>query len=98
MLQTELKADNQFNKGAQLSLGPRLGWLWQGERIQAQLESNWQGLSLIDKTQRAEVRANLGWRASTNLQLKLEAKSQHFTLDKNHGKQHEVGVGFNWYF
>lgn len=98
LLQTELKADNQFNKGAQLSLGPRLGWLWQGERVQAQLEGNWQRLSLIDKTQRAEVKANLGWRAATNLQLKLEAKSQHFTLDKNHSKQHEIGVGFNWYF
>src|SRR5690554_6132607 len=98
LLQTELKADNQFNKGAQLSLGPRLGWLWQGERVQAQLEGNWQRLSLIDKTQRAEVKANLGWRAATNLQLKLEAKSQHFTLNGHHSQQHEIGVGFNWYF
>src|SRR5690554_3516022 len=98
LLQTELKADNQFNKGAQLSLGPRLGWLWQGERIQAQLEGNWQRLSLIDKTQRAEVKANLGWRAATNLQLKLEAKSQHITLNGHHSQQHEIGAGFNWYF
>lgn len=98
LAQAELKADNQFNKGAQLSFGPRVGWLWQGERIQAQLEGNWQGLSLIDKTERTEVNANLGWRLSTNVQLKLEAKSQHFKLDNSSNKQHEVGVGFNWYF
>ena len=98
LAQTELKADNQFHKGAQLSLGPRLGWLWQGDHVQAQLEGNWQGLSLIDKTQRAEVKANLGWRASTNLQLKLEASSQYVKLHGNSSKQHEVGVGINWYF
>mgnify|MGYP001183576760 CR=1 FL=1 len=98
LAQAELKADNQFHKGAQISVGPRAGWLWQGERIQAQLETNWQGVSLIDKTKRTEINANLGWRASQNIQLKLEAKTQHFKLDGVSNKQHEVGLGFNWYF
>lgn len=98
LAQAQLLADNQFHRGAQLSFGPRVGWLWQGDRIQAQLESNWQGLSVIDKTRRTEVSANLGWRLSTNLQLKLEAKSQHFKLHQDTSKQHEVGLGINWYY
>ncbi len=98
LAQAQLLADNQFHRGAQLSFGPRVGWLWQGDRIQAQLESNWQGLSVIDKTRRTEVSANLGWRLSTNLQLKLEAKSQHFKLHQDTSQQHEVGLGINWYY
>lgn len=98
LAQAQLLADNQFHRGAQLSFGPRLGWLWQRDHIQAQLESNWQGLSVIDKTRRTEVSANLGWRLSTNLQLKLEAKSQHFKLHQDSSKQHEVSLGINWYY
>lgn len=98
LMQTELKADNQFNKGTQLSVGPRAGWLWQGDFVQAQIEGNWQAVSFLDKTKRAELNAHLGWRVSTNAQLKLEAKTQHFSLDNDHSKQHEVGLGFNWYF
>ena len=94
----QLLADNQFHKGAQLSLGPRLGWLWQGDLIQAQLETNWQGLSWLDKTKRTEVKANLGWKLSTNLQLKLEAKSQHFKHHQQSSEQHELGMGLNWYY
>lgn len=98
LVDTQLKADNQFHKGAQFSLGPRLGWLWQGDHIQAQLEANWQGLSLIDKSKRTALSANVGWRLSTNLQLKLEAKSELFELQQQTTKQHEVGLGVNWYF
>lgn len=98
LAQAQLLADNQFHKGTQLSIGPRLGWLWQGNQIQAQLETNWQGLSWLDKTKRTEVKANLGWRLSTNAQLKLEAKSQHFKLNQHSSEQHEVGIGLNWYY
>ena len=98
LAQVQLMADNQFHKGVQLSIGPRLGWLWQGNQIQAQLETNWQGLSWLDKTKRTEVKANLGWRLSSNSQLKLEAKSQHFKLNQHTSEQHEVGIGLNWYY
>lgn len=98
LVQAQFLADNQFHKGAQFSLGPRLGWLWQGEHIQAQLETNWQGLSWLDKTKRTEVKANLGWRLSTNSQLKLEAKSQHFKRHQQTSEQHEVGLALNWYY
>ena len=98
LAQVQLLADNQFHKGAQFSLGPKLGWLWQGNNLQAQLETNWQGLSWLDKTKRAEAKANLGWRLSTNLQLKLEAKSQHFKLHQQSSEQHELGIGINWYY
>ena len=91
-------ADKQFHKGAQLSLGPHLGWLWQGEQLQAQVESNWQRLSWLDKTERSEVKANLGWKLSSNAQLRIEAKSQHFKLNQHSNKQHEVGIGLNWYY
>lgn len=98
LAQAQLMADNQFHKGAQLSLGPRLGWLWQGEQFQAQVESNWQVLSWLDKTERSEVKANLGWKLSSNAQLRIEAKSQHFKLNQHSNKQHEVGIGLNWYY
>ena len=98
LAQAQLMADNQFHKGAQLSLGPRLGWLWQGEQLQAQVESNWQVLSWLDKTERSEVKANLGWKLSSNAQLRIEAKSQHFKLNQHSNKQHEVGIGLNWYY
>jgi len=94
----QLLVDNQFHKGAQLSLGPRLGWLWQGNTLQAQLETNWQGLSWLDKTKRTEIKANLGWQLATNLQLKLEAKSQHFKHHQQSSEQHEVSLGINWYY
>lgn len=98
LAQAQLMADNQFHKGAQLSLGPHLGWLWQGEQLQAQVESNWQRLSWLDKTERSEVKANLGWKLSSNAQLRIEAKSQHFKLNQHSNKQHEVGIGLNWYY
>lgn len=98
LAQAQLMADNQFHKGAQLSLGPRLGWLWQGEQFQAQVESNWRVLSWLDKTERSEVKANLGWKLSSNAQLRIEAKSQHFKLNQHSNKQHEVGIGLNWYY
>ncbi len=98
LAQMQLLADNQFHKGAQLSLGPRLGWLWQGNKLQAQLETNWQGFSWLDKTKRSEIKANVGLKLATNLQLKLEAKSQHFKLNHNTSEKHEVGLGINWYY
>lgn len=98
LAQAQLLVDNQFHKGAQFSVGPRLGWLWQGNTLQAQLETNWQGLSWLDKTKRTEVKANLGWQLATNLQLKLEAKSQHFKHHQQSSEQHEVGLGINWYY
>lgn len=98
LAQTKFMADNQFHKGAQLSLGPRLGWLWQGEQVQAQVDANWQGLSWLDKTKRSEVKASLGWKLARNAQLKLEAKSQHFKLHQRSSERHEVGLGVNWYY
>lgn len=98
LAQAQLMVDNQFRKGAQLSLGPRLGWLWQGDNFQTQLETNWQGLSWMDKTKRTEIKANLGLKLSANLQLKLEAKSQHFKLHQQTNEQHELGIGVNWYY
>lgn len=98
LAQAQLLADNQFHKGAQLSLGPKLGWLWQGDQLQAQLETNWQGLSWLDKTKRTEVKANVGLKLATNLQLKLEAKSQHFKRHQQTSEEHEVAIGVNWYY
>lgn len=98
LAQAQFLADNQFHKGAQLSIGPRLGWLWQGDTLQAQLETNWQGLSWLDKTKRTEVKANLGLKLSTNVQLRLEAKSQQFKRNQQTDKEHEVSLGFNWYY
>lgn len=98
LAQAQLLADNQFRKGVQLSLGPRLGWLWQGNRLQGQLEANWQGLSGFDKTKRSTLQAKLGVKLSRNAQLRLQAKSQHFKLNSDSNEAHEVSLGINWYF
>ncbi|MDY7218937.1 DUF4105 domain-containing protein [Denitrificimonas sp. JX-1] len=98
LAQAHLMADNQFDKGAQLSVGPRLGWLWQGEQFQAQLEANWQRFSWLDKTERTTIKAKLGWRLATNTQIKLEASSQHFKLSDQMSEQYEVKLGLNWYY
>lgn len=98
LAQAQLLADNQFRKGTQLSLGPRFGWLWQGNKLQGQLEANWQGLSWFDKTKRSTVQANLGLKLSRNAQLRLQAKSQHFKLNSDSNQTHEVSLGINWYF
>lgn len=98
LAQAQLLADNQFTKGAQFSVGPRLGWLWQGNTLQAQVEGNWQGFSWLDKTERTEVKANLGLKLATNLQLKLEAKNQRFKLKQASSEKHQVALGINWYY
>ena len=97
LAETQLLADDQFNHNAQLSLGPRLGWLWQGEKIQTQLEGNWQGLTLLDSTERREAKAMLGYALSTNAQLQFAAKHQAFAARNTH-EQNELGLALNWSF
>lgn len=98
MGEVQLLADNQFRKGTQLTLGPRAGWLWQTSAFQAQLEANYQGLALIDETQRTTASARLGWRLQDNLQLRLSAQQQWFQLHSAHGHSEEFSLGLNWYF
>lgn len=97
LAEAQLLADDQFNHNAQLSLGPRFGWLWQGERVQAQLEGNWQGLTVFDNTKRTQVTAQMGYRLSQNLQALLQAKYQRFDHQAT-AEQQELSLGVNWYF
>lgn len=96
--EVQLLADNQFHNGTQLSLGPRFGWLWQARTWQAQLEGNYQGLALIDKTKRTSVKAQLGWRLHDDLQLRVSAEQQWFDADEGSFNMHEVGASMQWYF
>lgn len=94
LAQAQLLADDQFTHDAQLNLGPRLGWLWQGEQLQFQLEGNYQAWSLIDDLQYAEIRASIGIGMTDNFQLRLDNKNQ-FIEEHN---QNEISFGMSWYF
>ncbi|QQD21281.1 DUF4105 domain-containing protein [Oceanospirillaceae bacterium ASx5O] len=98
LAETQLRADNQFDKGYQWSIGPRLGWLWQDRRLQAQLEANWQPLSLGDDTDRTQLSAQLGWRLGNNVQLRAEASRQWFEQDSAETAVNEVSAAVQWYF
>ena len=98
MAEVQLLADDQFGEGYQLSIGPRLGWLWQGQRIQAQLEANWQPLNAGDPVERTVLSAQLGWRLHDTLQLRTQARQQSFAVAGSEESVHEVSAGFNWYF
>lgn len=98
LAEVQLLADNQFHNGAQLSLGPKAGWLWQGQWLQARLEGNYQGIALIDKTQRTSLKAQLGIRLGDNLQLRFSGEQQWFETKAAHAHALEVKAGLQWYF
>ncbi len=91
-------ADNQFESGYQLSAGPRLGWLWQSERLQAQLQANWQGLTEGDDTERTQLQGTLGYGLGANTQLRLSAQRQLFSLGGEEQGVNQLSAGFKWYF
>lgn len=98
MGELQLLIDNQFDDNVQLSVGPRLGWLWQQRAVQAQVESTWQPLALGEQMQRTELAARLGVRLSDNVQVRVQAKRQWFDKQSNHGAVDELSAGLNWYF
>lgn len=98
LAEAQLLADNQFNHNAQLSIGPRLGWLWQGDYVQAQLEGNYQGLTTLDQTKRTSVKTQFGLRLTPDLQLRLNAEQQWFRRHAKEARAYEVSAGVNWYF
>lgn len=98
LAEAQILADNQFHRGAQLSLGPRVGWLVSNRYVQLQLEGNYQGLALIDQTKRTSAKAELGVRVTDNLQVRLKAEQQWFNADKHDWHENEVSAGLNWYF
>ena len=98
LAETQLRADDQFEKGYQLSIGPRAGWLWQGRNLQARLEANWQPLHVGDDTDRTDVSAQLGWRLHNNLQLRTEARQQWFAAEGAEVSVREWSAALQWYF
>lgn len=98
LAQAEALTGQDLHKGMQISLGPKAGWLVSNHKLQANLEVNYQGLALIDKTRRLETKAELGLYLSTNLQLRLSAKQQHFKLRGASWHNEEISTGVNWYF
>lgn len=95
--EVQLRVDNQFDEDYQLSVGPKAGWLWQGRLVQAQLEANWQPLTLGDETERTSVMGQLGVRLADQLQLRARAERQLFSAVQSHAEV-EYSLGVNWYF
>jgi len=94
----QLLADNQFDKGYQLSLGPRIGWLLQKSLVQAHIEANFQEFNVGDKTQRRNVSAALGYKLTDNVQLRLKALLSQFEYDALTLNREEVSAGVQWYY
>lgn len=94
MAESQLLADNQFDQGFQLSVGPRAGWLIQHRDIQHQLEMNWQPLTTHENVARREFSWQLGWRLADDKQIRAGFKRQ---LLKDQGNN-ETELSFVWYF
>ena len=94
----QLLTDDQFDKGYQLSIGPRLGWLLQGAQVQAQIEANLQEFNQGDETQRRQVTAELGYKLDRNLQLRLKAQWHQYERDEVKAEYDEVATGLYWYY
>ncbi|WP_420590431.1 DUF4105 domain-containing protein [Bacterioplanoides sp.] len=94
MAESQLLADNQFDEGFQLSVGPRAGWLIQHRDIQHQLELNWQPLTTHENVARREFSWQLGWRLADDKQIRAGFKRQ---LLKDQGNN-ETELSFVWYF
>lgn len=100
LLDTQLAVDNEFIKGYQLKLGPRLGWLWQSPEWQAQIEARAHPLALGDERQSAKLQAQLGWQWQKNGQLKLSGEYgwQEAKANRPEIKAYEIQAGVQWYF
>ena len=98
MGEVRMLADNQFEQGYQLSAGPRLGWLWQGEQLQFQLEGNWQALNAGDDTEQRSLEAVLGLRISSNDQLRFEAGRQVAENNDVSAASNQFSLTWNRYF
>lgn len=109
LAEAQLLAAKQLHKGFQLSAGSKLGWLATGQKLQARLEINYQGLTLIDRTQRLTALAEMGVRLTDNLQLKLTAQQQRLDFLSSKGslatqfnsksqQNFYLQTAINWYF
>ena len=90
----QLLADNQFDQGYQLSLGPRLGWLIQTPQLQHNIELNWQPWVSDDNPARRSLSWQLGTQLGDNSQLRLGFERQLFEGMGSNQSQ----VSFVWYF
>lgn len=98
LAEVQLLTDDQFEKDYQLSIGPRVGWLLQHSRYQAQIEANLQEFSLGDETKRRSLTAELGYKLAPNWQLRLSAKATQFENNGVKADQSEIATGINWYY
>lgn len=98
LAEVQLLADDQFEKGYQLSIGPRVGWLLQQSQYQAQIEANFQEFSLGDTVKRRSLTAELGYTLAPNWQFRLAAKGTQSEKDNIQVDQSEISTGINWYY
>ncbi len=98
LAEVQLLAGNQFEKDHQLSIGPRVGWLLQQGKYQAQIEANFQELSLDDQTRRRSLAADLGYKIAPNWQFRISAKGTQSEQNSIRLDQSEVSAGINWYY
>lgn len=94
LLEGQLLVDDQFERHHQLSLGPRLGWLWQKTTWQQQVEAHWLPSVLGDDRSRRQLTWSLGYRWHEQWQLRANIGRQW----QDDQAITESRVGFSWYY
>jgi hypothetical protein len=94
LLESELAAGNDLDKGYRITAGAKLGWLYQNNDWQINTHVQW--MDDIAGMQGQETHYNLGWayNPSQNIQLRVKFKHQQWLTDGIN----EVSLGLGAYF
>ena len=88
------RADNQFDEGHQVSVGPRVGWLWQGAYNQELIEFQWQPIALGDQTPRRRFSIQEALVGYGDVQLRFGFEREWASSDA----VNTWNVSYAWYF
>ncbi|GGY54236.1 hypothetical protein GCM10011297_28910 [Bacterioplanes sanyensis] len=94
LLDSELLADDQLEKGYQVSAGARLGWLFQSDVLTAKLQGQWLPSLAGDARLRRELQGHVGVATGAQSQLRLRWHRQWFNDDA----LHEWRLGWQLYY
>jgi len=92
--QVTARADNQFDDGYRLSVGPKIGWLWQGTLTQELVSFTWEPLSLGDERTRRSLSVEEGFSGYGDVQLRFGFEREW--LGSQATNRWEISYG--WYF
>jgi hypothetical protein len=98
LLEARLKASGQFEKDYQLAAGSQLGWLYQGNQFQLSSYGSYFPSISGEEFDYKDVSFSIAGKLANNWQLRLNAKREIFSQDKDITHGDSVKLGVNWYF